>query len=98
MLWDKSGTVYRLRFAINQKIADIVLDTIRNKAIFEKDHVKKMYLNTTPTRQKNVIFLNLTQRDAFLNWAFKNANIEIDKKRARYDANACLIIKNYAIQ
>lgn len=93
-LWGDDGTVYRLGFTVSQKIADIVLDGIRNRAIFESDHITKMYLNETPKKIGKVIFLNLTQRDAFLFWAFKNENIEIDKKRASYDANAYLIIKN----
>ena len=93
-LWDEQGTVYRLGFTVSNKIAEIVLDGIKNRAIFESDHIKKMYLNDTPEKSGNVIFLNLTQRDAFLSFAFKNANIEINEKRAKYDANAYLIIKN----
>lgn len=93
-LWDDDGTVYRLGFTVSNKIAEIVLDGIKNRAIFESDHITKMFLNDTPEKKENIIFLNLTQRDAFLFWAFKNANIEIDEKRARYDANAYLIIKN----
>ena len=86
------GSVYKLRFTVNQKIAETFLDILACEAITEKDHYKKLYLKQPTERKGDVIFLNLTQRDFFIKWALKNANIGLDKKRASYDANACLII------
>ena len=91
-LWASDGSVYKLRFTVNQKIAETFLDVLTCEAITEKDHYKKIYLKRPTDKKGDVIFLNLTQRDLFIKWALKNANIELDEKRASYDANACLII------
>ena len=92
---DDKGTIYNKSFSITEKMYDDFLSFLfveQEKARKENDYYKALYLTTRLTRLSNVVFLNLTQARTFVEWLENSKNIIFNRKRANYNANACLII------
>ena len=104
--WDNSGTVYKKAFNINEKILEAFHDVLdcevvmlENKlkkelSLDSDDYSKKLYLSQRLTREGDIVFLNLTQRNLFIDWILRLGDVEVNKKRAfAQEHNTCLIIK-----
>ena len=90
---DETGTIYRKRFTISQRIYNDFINCLLAEGVAEQDYYRRLYLQTPTKRLLNVVFLNLTQADYFIKRYLKCADVELNEKRAKVIANACLIIK-----
>lgn len=90
---DETGTIYRKRFTISQRVYQDFTNALLAEGALEKDYYKRLYLQTPTKRLLDIVFLNLTQADYFIKRYLKCADVELNEKRAKYIANACLIIK-----
>jgi len=89
-----SGCIYQRGFNINSTILSgflNYLDKIKNK---EKDHSKKLFLNSKFEKAYNFVFMNLTQTGEFIRFMDKN-KLKYNKKRANLKANGYLIINRF---
>ena len=93
--YSPDGTVYRKALSINDKILEAWRDSLACDLAMNKrrNYYNKLYLSQPMERANSVIFLNLTQAKHFIDWTKRIVDIEINYKRASYDANTCLIIK-----
>lgn len=92
-IFSPSGCVYQKGFRITEKIFDKFRIYLMLEKGKEKDYYRNLYLKTPLVFCKDVVFMNLTQTDLFVNWVLNNPNIEINEKRAKLKANGYLIIE-----
>lgn len=98
--WSKDGTVYRKTFFVSEKVAHTFIDVLQAERAREKDHERSLWLNQKLNQNLEIvgletviIFMNLTQAKLFTEWIIKCSDVLVNKKRAMFDANTCLLIK-----
>ena len=97
-LFAEGGTVYRKCFSVPSCVAIAFSDACLAESVIEKEHYRSYWLRQPLSIKRNkdglnpYILMNLTQTRYFAEWAEKNNQIEINSKRANYEANGWLAI------
>ena len=97
-LFAEDGTVYKKRFSVPSCVAVAFSDACLAESARKKDYYHSYLLGQPLTIQRNkkglnpYILMNVTQTHYFKDWASKNENINMNNKRASYEANGWLAI------
>lgn len=86
------GTCYKKCITIDAKTFEAFRLALQSQAALETDSYKKTFMGVPLKKDGLTIFPNLTQSNYFVEWAKKINDLEIDVKRASYEANTCLVV------
>lgn len=97
--WNNEGTVYRKTYTISLETFKAFKIALEAEQAMEKNYERSFWLKKSleminNDKQGIIVFFNLTQAHFFTNWILKLSDVSVNKKRALYEANTCLLIKS----